>query len=83
MEPFWNPAVEVRFDSLFFLLFAFADVDLSFRNRTQNQAVDRVYRLGQTMPVVTVRFVIQKSIEENMLKYVFASSHSPHPIVRR
>jgi len=34
----------------------------------QNQAVDRIYRLGQTMPVQTVRFIMKKSIEANMLK---------------
>lgn len=34
----------------------------------ENQAVDRIHRLGQTMPVQTVRFVIEKSIEMNMLK---------------
>lgn len=34
----------------------------------QNQAIDRVHRLGQTLPVQTVCFIVQKSIEENMLK---------------
>ncbi|GAA6017033.1 hypothetical protein JCM11491_006136 [Sporobolomyces phaffii] len=34
----------------------------------ENQAVDRIYRLGQTMPVQTVRFIMRKSIEANMLK---------------
>ncbi|GAA5976261.1 hypothetical protein JCM11641_001097 [Rhodosporidiobolus odoratus] len=34
----------------------------------ENQAVDRIYRLGQTRPVQTVRFVVDKSIESNMLK---------------
>lgn len=34
----------------------------------QNQAVDRVYRLGQTKPVQTVRFVIDGSIEDRMLE---------------
>ncbi|GAA6064182.1 hypothetical protein JCM10212_002924 [Sporobolomyces blumeae] len=34
----------------------------------ENQAVDRIYRLGQTMPVQTVRFIMKKSIEANMLK---------------
>ncbi|GAA5987310.1 hypothetical protein JCM5350_008142 [Sporobolomyces pararoseus] len=34
----------------------------------ENQAVDRIYRLGQTMPVQTVRFIMKHSIEANMLK---------------
>lgn len=34
----------------------------------QNQAVDRIYRLGQTKPVQTVRFVMKDTIETNMLK---------------
>ncbi|GAA5833114.1 hypothetical protein JCM3766R1_001399 [Sporobolomyces carnicolor] len=34
----------------------------------ENQAVDRIYRLGQTMPVQTVRFIMKQSIEANMLK---------------
>ncbi|GAA5920321.1 hypothetical protein JCM1841_004530 [Sporobolomyces salmonicolor] len=34
----------------------------------ENQAVDRIYRLGQTMPVQTIRFIMKKSIEANMLK---------------
>ncbi|KAM0789050.1 hypothetical protein ACM66B_003113 [Microbotryomycetes sp. NB124-2] len=34
----------------------------------ENQAVDRIYRLGQTQSVQTVRFIIRKSIEANMLK---------------
>lgn len=34
----------------------------------ENQAVDRIYRLGQTKPVQTIRFVMQKTIEDNMLK---------------
>ncbi|GAA5986834.1 hypothetical protein JCM10908_000916 [Rhodotorula pacifica] len=34
----------------------------------ENQAVDRIYRLGQTKSVQTIRFVMQKTIEDNMLK---------------
>ncbi|GAA5994527.1 uncharacterized protein JCM10292_002114 [Rhodotorula paludigena] len=34
----------------------------------ENQAVDRIYRLGQTKPVQTVRFVMKDTIETNMLK---------------
>ena len=67
MEPFWNPAVEVRS-----LLYSFSilsrQLTYDFRNSPQNQAVDRIYRLGQTMPVQTVRFIMKHSIEANMLK---------------
>ncbi|KAI5478669.1 DNA repair protein rad5 [Pseudohyphozyma bogoriensis] len=34
----------------------------------ENQAIDRIHRLGQTIPVQTIRYVISTSIEENMLK---------------
>ncbi|GAA5908976.1 hypothetical protein JCM6882_004960 [Rhodosporidiobolus microsporus] len=34
----------------------------------ENQAVDRIYRLGQTKSVQTIRFVMDKTIESNMLK---------------
>ncbi|GAA96374.1 uncharacterized protein L969DRAFT_91492 [Mixia osmundae IAM 14324] len=33
----------------------------------ENQAVDRIYRLGQTRPVKISRFIIKDSIEANML----------------
>lgn len=33
----------------------------------QNQAVDRIHRLGQTRPVKVVRLVVKDSIEANML----------------
>lgn len=34
----------------------------------ENQAIDRVHRLGQTRPVQTIRYIISGSIEENMLQ---------------
>lgn len=33
----------------------------------EQQAIDRIYRLGQTRPVVTVRMVIKGSVEENII----------------
>ncbi|KAI8910476.1 SNF2 family N-terminal domain-containing protein [Gorgonomyces haynaldii] len=33
----------------------------------ESQAIDRVHRLGQTRPVEAIRFIIKRSIEENML----------------
>lgn len=32
----------------------------------EQQAIDRVHRLGQTKEVTTTRFIIKNSIEENM-----------------
>jgi SNF2 family DNA or RNA helicase len=34
----------------------------------EQQAIDRVHRLGQTKEVTTIRFIIKNSIEENMQK---------------
>ncbi|KAF9527782.1 SNF2 family N-terminal domain-containing protein [Crepidotus variabilis] len=34
----------------------------------ENQAVDRIHRLGQTRPVTTIKFVIEGSIEERLLE---------------
>jgi DNA repair protein RAD5 len=34
----------------------------------EEQAIDRVHRIGQTRPVVVTRFVIKESIEESILK---------------
>ena len=34
---------------------------------TEDQAIDRVHRLGQTRPVVVTRFIIQGTIEERIL----------------
>lgn len=33
----------------------------------ENQAVDRIHRLGQTRPVTTVKLIIEKSIEDRLL----------------
>ncbi|KAL0951422.1 hypothetical protein HGRIS_008114 [Hohenbuehelia grisea] len=34
----------------------------------ENQAVDRIHRLGQTRPVTTVKFIIENSIEDRLLE---------------
>lgn len=34
----------------------------------QNQAIDRVHRIGQVRPVKTVRLIVKDSIEANMLE---------------
>jgi SWI/SNF-related matrix-associated actin-dependent regulator of chromatin subfamily A3 len=33
----------------------------------ENQAVDRIHRLGQTRPVTTVKLIIENSIEARLL----------------
>jgi len=34
----------------------------------ENQAVDRIHRLGQTRPVLTVKYIIENSIEDRLLE---------------
>ncbi|KIJ45051.1 hypothetical protein M422DRAFT_29907 [Sphaerobolus stellatus SS14] len=43
-------------------------VDPYWNPAVENQAVDRIHRLGQTKPVTTVKLIIEKSIEERLLK---------------
>jgi SNF2 family DNA or RNA helicase len=41
---------------------------MNFRNpAVEQQAIDRVHRLGQTKPVQTIRFIAKGSIEENIV----------------
>lgn len=42
-------------------------LDPWWNESVENQAIDRVHRLGQTRPVHIKRFIMQGSIEENML----------------
>lgn len=39
-----------------------------FNPAAEQQAIDRVHRLGQTREVTNVRFIMRDSFEENMLK---------------
>lgn len=34
----------------------------------ENQGLDRVHRMGQHRPVITVKYVMQNSIEQNMVR---------------
>lgn len=63
MEPFWNPAVEISSSDSQRIVSRLTCVFPLYA-----QACDRVHRLGQTKPVQTTRFIIEHSIEENMLK---------------
>ena len=38
----------------------------------ENQAADRVYRLGQSCTIEIIRYFIEGSIEENMIEVCFA-----------
>lgn len=42
-------------------------LDCWWNSAVENQATDRVHRLGQTRPVTIVRFLINSSIEEKMI----------------
>jgi SWI/SNF-related matrix-associated actin-dependent regulator of chromatin subfamily A3 len=35
---------------------------------TENQGLDRVHRMGQLRPVITTKYIVSRSIEENMLE---------------
>jgi len=43
-------------------------IDPYWNPAVENQGLDRIYRLGQRRPVVLTRFIMKKSIEENMLE---------------
>ncbi|KAK0555139.1 hypothetical protein OC846_001820 [Tilletia horrida] len=43
-------------------------IDPYWNPAVENQGLDRIYRLGQQKPVVLTRFIMKKSIEENMLE---------------
>ncbi|KXN85676.1 Putative SWI/SNF-like matrix-associated actin-dependent regulator [Leucoagaricus sp. SymC.cos] len=43
-------------------------MDPCWNPAVENQAVDRIHRLGQTKPVLSIRFIISNSVEESMLK---------------
>ncbi|KAK0567375.1 hypothetical protein OC844_000265 [Tilletia horrida] len=43
-------------------------IDPYWNPAVENQGLDRIHRLGQRKPVVLTRFIMKKSIEENMLE---------------
>ena len=43
-------------------------MDPWWNSAVENQAIDRVHRLGQKRPVFVTRYIIKDSIEENMLQ---------------
>ena len=46
-------------------------MDMWWNQACEEQAWDRVYRLGQTKPVRIVRYIVKDSIEEGFLKLAF------------
>eukprot|EP00010_Vexillifera_abyssalis_P009336 CAMPEP_0201546324 /NCGR_PEP_ID=MMETSP0173_2-20130828/2634_1 /ASSEMBLY_ACC=CAM_ASM_000268 /TAXON_ID=218659 /ORGANISM="Vexillifera sp., Strain DIVA3 564/2" /LENGTH=954 /DNA_ID=CAMNT_0047954953 /DNA_START=468 /DNA_END=3329 /DNA_ORIENTATION=- len=50
---------------------------------TEQQAIDRVHRLGQTRPVIVTRFVIRNSIEQKILKLQQAKLQSANQALRK
>lgn len=36
----------------------------------EEQALDRVHRIGQTQPVIAVRYIVSESVEEVRISYV-------------
>lgn len=40
----------------------------SWNPSVEHQAIDRIHRLGQTRPVRCIRFIMEKTIESNMLE---------------
>ena len=63
LEPWWNPAVEVRYN--FYLWW-------SSQWLGQEQAFDRVHRIGQLLPVSIYKLVVQGTVEERMIKVSYA-----------
>ncbi|KAF8310104.1 hypothetical protein DL93DRAFT_1677223 [Clavulina sp. PMI_390] len=47
-------------------------LDLAWNSATENQAIDRVYRFGQSKDVVVKRLVIRNTIEDRILKLQMA-----------
>ena len=43
-------------------------LDPWFNPATEEQAMDRVHRLGQEQPVIATRFIVRGTVEEKMLK---------------
>lgn len=51
-------------------------LDQWWNEAIENQAIDRVHRLGQTRPVFVTRYVIKNTIEKRVLKIREFSPHS-------
>lgn len=78
LEPFWNPVSQIQF---YFERFEFyqphplllsSSHDLSFANSfhaqfVEEQAIDRVHRLNQTVDVVVYKLTIANTVEERIL----------------
>ena len=69
LEPWWNPAVEVRYN--FYLWW-------SSQWLGQEQAFDRVHRIGQLLPVSIYKLVVEGTVEERMIKVSLCPFHPLH-----
>ena len=70
LEPWWNPAVKVRYHRI---------VPWGFSKWFgQEQAFDRVHRIGQLLPVSIYKLVVQGTVEERMIKVSLYPLHLLH-----
>jgi len=60
-----------------FLIFQAIIVEPWFNSAVEEQAMDRIYRIGQTRAVRIVRLVMKDSLEERMLTKVQEAKASP------
>lgn len=68
VDPWWNPAEEVRVYPLLYILCGVHLIDYAY---PKEQAFDRVHRIGQKKPVYAYRLVAEDTVEERVLKVSF------------
>ncbi|CAA7266319.1 unnamed protein product [Cyclocybe aegerita] len=79
LEPWWNPMAEASLHSVV------TNVHILTKNRLQEQAIARSYRIGQERPVDVYRLVTEDSIEEsitqNQKREMTGNLYEPVPIM--